>query len=86
MAVKPESQSFEKALARLEDIVDRLESGDVPLADAVKLFEEGIALRKRCLELLTEAEQKVRFLTAAADGEPSEEDPPADWVENDDDD
>ena len=84
MAVKAESLSFEKALERLELIVDKLESGDVPLADAVRLFEEGIALRKRCLTLLKDAEKKITFLTEKADGEILETDPPEGWEESED--
>lgn len=82
MAVKASTLPFEKALEQLESIVSRLESGDVALADAVKLYEEGIALRARCLALLTDAEKRIRFLTQQADGEPKETDPPADWSED----
>jgi exodeoxyribonuclease VII small subunit len=84
MAVKANQLSFEKALEKLESIVDQLESGDVPLADAVKLFEEGIALRKRCLGLLKDAEKKIAFLSSSAAGEPVEADPPGDWEEDSD--
>ena len=79
MAVKPANMPFEKALERLETIVEQLESGTVPLAGAVKLFEEGIALRKRCLDLLKEAEKRVRFLSESAAGEPVEGDAPPGW-------
>ena len=51
MAVKSREMPFEKALERLETIVDRLETGSVPLEEAIKLFEEGVSLRKRCLAL-----------------------------------
>lgn len=83
MAVKADKLPFEKALERLEEIVEKLESGDVPLADAVKLFEEGVELRKRCVVLLQDAEKKVRFLTESADGDVQEQDPPEGWEADD---
>jgi exodeoxyribonuclease VII small subunit len=83
VAVKASNLPFEKALEQLESIVSRLESGDVPLAEAVKLYEEGIALRTRCLSLLTDAEKRIRFLTQQAEGEPKETDPPSDWRTDD---
>ena len=83
MAVKAENLPFEKALERLEGIVEKLESGTVALADSVRLFEEGIALRKRCLALLKEAEAKVKFLTESGSGEVSEDDAPEGWEEHD---
>jgi len=80
MAVKSKKEiPFEQALERLEAIVDRLEAGSVPLAEAVALFEEGVQLRKRCLELLKEAEAKVKFLSGQEDEEPFETDPPSGW-------
>lgn len=81
VAVKPASLPFEKALERLEAIVSRLESGDVPLAEAVKLYEEGIALRTRCQSLLNDAEKRIAFLSSK-DGDPKETDPPPDWDEH----
>ena len=62
--------SFEKSIARLDEIVGRLEKGDVPLDDALGLFEEGTALVKLCAGLLDNAEQKVMQMTKGADGEP----------------
>lgn len=82
VAVKAAGLPFEKALERLEAIVGRLESGEVPLAEAVKLYEEGIALRARCQALLTDAEKRIRFLSQSADGVPKEGDPPPDWSED----
>lgn len=80
MAVKNKKEiPFEQALERLEEIVDRLEAGSVPLAEAVALFEEGVLLRKRCLELLKEAEAKVKFLSGQEGEEPFEAEPPAGW-------
>ena len=65
--------SFEAALARLEETVRLLESGNVPLDDSLSLFEEGIALVKLCNGKLDAAEQKVVKLKINSDGTASEE-------------
>ncbi len=52
-----EKQSFEDALKALETIVKALESGELPLEEAVKKYEEGMAYSKHCQKLLKEAEQ-----------------------------
>ena len=54
--------SFEEALQRLEIIVKQLESGDVPLEESIKLFEEGVKLSGVCSSLLKDAKQKVEIL------------------------
>lgn len=66
------SQSFEASVARLNEIVQKMEHGDVPLEDALKLFEEGTQLVASCTKLLDEAELKVTRLTKGADGTPEE--------------
>lgn len=66
------SQTFEQSLGRLEEIVRQMERGDVPLEQALSLFEEGTALVSSCTKLLDEAELKVVRLTKGADGEPQE--------------
>jgi exodeoxyribonuclease VII small subunit len=60
--------SFEDALARLESIVESMESGDVPLADLLAKFEEGNALLKTCEARLKEAELKIEQLKKQKDG------------------
>lgn len=74
-----EGPSFEHSMKRLEEIVGRLESGDLPLDESLRLFEEGIGLSKRAAGLLDQAERRVEALTKAADGsveaEPFEIDP-----------
>jgi|MGYP000946303934 exodeoxyribonuclease VII small subunit len=55
---------FETALARLEEIVASLESGNADLDQALKLFEEGISLVRICDKQLKEAEQKLEQLNA----------------------
>ncbi len=70
--MKQESQTFEQRLKRLDEIVSRMERGDVPLEEALSLFEEGTALVGSCSKLLDEAELKVLQLTKGADGTPQE--------------
>ncbi len=53
---------FEECMQRLERIVDELEKGDLPLEQALKLFEEGIQLTNSCRKELEEAEGKVEIL------------------------
>ncbi len=60
---------FEKDLERLEQIVESLESGGLPLDDALKRFEEGIKIAVRCEKALADAERKVEILVRNAKGE-----------------
>jgi exodeoxyribonuclease VII small subunit len=53
---------FEQALAELEAVVERLEHGELPLEDALKQFERGIELARRCQTSLKAAEQRVEIL------------------------
>ncbi len=53
---------FEKALADLESIVDKLEQGDLPLDESLKAFERGVELTRHCQVALKQAEQKVEIL------------------------
>ena len=62
------SINLEKALGDLEEIVDELESGDLPLEKAMKKFEDGIKLTRSCQAALKEAEQKVEILLKDAAG------------------
>ena len=64
---------LEKALTDLEELVEELESGDLPLEKAMKKFEEGIKLTRGCQTALREAEQKVEILLKSAGGEDLEE-------------
>ena len=65
--------SLEKALTDLEEIVEELESGDLPLEKAMKKFEEGIKLTRNCQTALKDAEQKVEILLKSAGGEDLED-------------
>ena len=61
--------NLEKSLADLEELVEELESGDLPLETAMKKFEQGIKLTRGCQAALKEAEQKVEILLKSAGGE-----------------
>jgi exodeoxyribonuclease VII small subunit len=64
-------QSFEDALAELENLVDTLEQGQLTLEESLAAFERGIKLTRTCQKALDEAEQKVRILTdESEDAEP----------------
>ncbi len=56
-------RTFEAALGRLEEVVRRLESGDIPLEEALELFAEGAELARHCHEILDQAEQRLEVLT-----------------------
>lgn len=63
--------TFEQAMAELEQVVGRLERGDVALDESITLYERGAALKKRCEAKLKEAEEKVAAITLDSDGQPS---------------
>jgi len=68
---KPEAAKrpdFERSLARLEEVVRKLESPQLSLDDAMKLFEEGVELTRECQKQLEEAEGRVEILLKKADG------------------
>lgn len=66
-----ESLSFEDAMAELEDVVRKLEAGDVALDDSISLYERGAALKKHCEAKLKAAEAKVEAITLGPDGKPT---------------
>ena len=63
-----EEMSFEEAFAELEAIVQQLEDGSTALADALTLYERGMALAARCQALLDEAEVRIKQLIPNGDG------------------
>jgi len=65
------AMSFETALKELEQIVTRLERGDVELEQSIDIYERGEALRAHCDQLLKRAEAKVERITLSAQGVPS---------------
>jgi exodeoxyribonuclease VII small subunit len=66
---------FEKALSELESIVQRLERGDVPLEESVAIYERGEVLKRRCEDLLRQAEARVEKITLDASGKPTGTEP-----------
>jgi exodeoxyribonuclease VII small subunit len=67
--------SFEHAIEELESIVKRLEDGNVPLEESVQIYERGEALKRRCEELLRQAEARVEKITTDASGQASAVEP-----------
>jgi len=63
-----EGPTFEEALTSLEEKVEALARGDLPLDRALALFEEGLVLYRRCHAILAESEQRVSKLVAATEG------------------
>ena len=62
--------NFEKALAELETIVVKLESGKVDLEESIRIYERGEALRKHCEAKLAEAEARIEKITLSPQGKP----------------
>ena len=62
------AMTFEVAVARLEEILRLLEGGECPLSDALKLYEEGVALIRLCTQKLEAAEQSVKVLQMSEEG------------------
>jgi exodeoxyribonuclease VII small subunit len=67
----PSEMTFEQAMKELEQVVGRLERGDVALDESITLYERGAKLKKRCEEKLKEAEEKVAAITLDAEGQPT---------------
>lgn len=67
--------SFERAMEELESIVKRLEDGKVPLEESVAIYERGEALKRRCEELLRQAEARVDKITTNSSGQPTGTEP-----------
>ena len=65
---KKKAESFEEAMKRLEEIVQKLEKGDLPLEEAMGAYTEGVNLVRQCHEKLEEAEKKIQMLVQTEDG------------------
>ena len=68
-AKKLDKNSLEHSLKRLEEIVESLEHGEVPLDDAVNLYEEGIRISKECAEKLKSTELRIKKLSKSTEGQ-----------------
>ena len=64
----PKKPDFERSLARLEEVVQKLENANLSLDEAMKLFEEGVELSRECQKQLEQAEGRVEMLLKKADG------------------
>ena len=68
MATAEKPKPFEQSLLELEDIVARLEAGDLPLEESLKLFEDGIRLSRDCRDRITQAERRIEVLMRESNG------------------
>lgn len=71
MSADVSEMSFEDALRELEQVVGKLERGEVPLDESISLYERGALLKGRCEAKLKEAEEKVAKLTLDGEGKPT---------------
>lgn len=84
MAARKKGPDFETGLGQLEEIVKALEGGQLNLDQALRTFEQGVAVARQCQQVLRDAEQRVQQVLQSADGElsttplvrPDEELPP----------
>lgn len=65
------SPTFETMMQRLQELVGTLERGNLSLEESIRSFEEGVALVKRCTEILDHAERRIQKLTRDAEGKPA---------------
>lgn len=66
--IKMAKENFEEALKKLEGIIRKMESGELPLEESLKAFEEGIKLTRFCEKKLDEAQRRVEILTKESGG------------------
>ena len=67
---EPPARSFESSLEALEEIVGKLEHGDLALEESLELFEQGIRLSRECQERLSQAERRIEILMRDQQGRP----------------
>lgn len=67
---EPQGRSFESSLEALEEIVAKLERGDLALEESLELFEQGIRLSRECQERLSQAERRIEVLMRDQQGRP----------------
>lgn len=68
-----ESMTYEQAVAELEALIDRMESGETPLEESLADYERGVGLLKRCRAIIAQAEQKIEYLKASTDDASAED-------------
>jgi exodeoxyribonuclease VII small subunit len=84
MAAREKQVAFEDALKSLEGVVAKLEAGDVPLEESIRLFEEGMALSAVCQKRLDEADRKIELLLRKPEGVRLEAEDESDVLGNED--
>ncbi len=62
MTAKKKIEDFESAISRLEEITDKLESGDIKLEESMALYNEGVEIAKYCNNKLSDAEKKIKII------------------------
>ena len=65
---KPEEMTFEESLAKLNELVDLLESGTLDLDKSIEVYEKAVVLRDRCRSILEQSERRVQAIMENADG------------------
>ncbi len=73
MTDNSKTPNFEAAMAELEALVEKIETGDLSLEDSLKEFEQGIKLSRICQQALTNAEQRVKILTDSLNSDTEED-------------
>lgn len=68
MAEKPPQPNFEKTLAELEALVERMEDGELSLEESLQTYEQGVKLSRLCKQALERAEQRIRVLSEREGG------------------
>jgi exodeoxyribonuclease VII small subunit len=76
-------ETFEDSFKKLEKIIAKMESGDLPLEETLKLYEEGMRLYTHCSQKLTEVQKKVELLSQTSEGKLAGKPFPMDEEEND---
>lgn len=68
-----ENMSFEECMKELNDLINKLESGELDLDASLKVYERAVAIRERCRNILDDAERKVQAIMVSANGERRED-------------
>ena len=68
-SIVPENVKFEEAMAKLEELSGKLSSGDVPLEEAISLYEEGLAWYKACKSILDDADRRISVIDEGRESE-----------------
>lgn len=72
-SVKEKNKTFEEAMAELEEIVEKLEKGELPIDESIEYFQKGVELSRYCSKKLDEVEKKITLLIEKENGDIKEE-------------